>query len=32
MQFFSMPLYFQGKNEINKITSQVPFKLIVKLF
>ena len=32
MQFFIMLLYFHRKNEINKIASQVSFKLFVKLF
>ena len=32
MQFFVMLLYFLRKNGINKIASQVSFKLFVKLF
>ena len=32
MQFFSMLLYFDRENEINKISSQLSYKLFVKFF
>ena len=31
MQFFSMLFYFQKENEINKISSQVSFKLFCRI-